>query len=263
MYKILIIFAVLPFIYTPPVDALVINSAGVVVTEDFSGFGGAGLSSEPSTGQLDSDDWRISGLSDGSGRFGGTYITGDFARGTSASGVSGGGVWGFDVDNGPAINRALGVQPIGSDFTPGEITLRLMNDTASTVTSLLVAYDVYVFNDASRASLFNFSYSLNDSTYIDVTSADLISVEGAATNPEWEQNSRSFTLSGLNLLDASQFYLRWSGDDVSGSGSRDQFALDNVSITGYSVVAASVPEPETWVLMTIGIVMLNLRRLRH
>jgi hypothetical protein len=35
---------------------------------------------------------------------------------------------------------------------------------------------------------------------------------------------------------SSRLYLRWTGDDVSGSGSRDEFGLDNITVS-------AVPEP--------------------
>ena len=60
---------------------------------DFDGFTGTGFQSAPTTGQLDSDDWAVSGFSDGSFDFGGTGTSGDFARGTSDVGVVIGGIY--------------------------------------------------------------------------------------------------------------------------------------------------------------------------
>jgi hypothetical protein len=55
--------------------------------------------------------------------------------------------------------------------------------------------------------------------------------------------SRNTTLTGLSIPNNGFFYLRWNGTDVSGSGSRDEFALDDISIT-------AVPEPSTWGLLS-------------
>ncbi len=263
MYRLMVVFAALPLFFSPPTQALVINSAGVAVVEDFSSFSGAGFSPTPAAGQLDSDDWRITGLSDGDGVFGGTYNSGDFARGTSSAGVSTGGIRNFDVDSSVGVNSTLGVQSTTSDFNTGTMTLRVLNNTASTLSSLLLGYDVYVFNDQARSSFFNFSYSFDDIVYTDILAANLISSAAADDLSMWMQNSRSITLDGLNILDASFFYLRWSSGDVvgAGSGSRDQFALDNISVTGFSELPpVNVLEPESWMLMAIGLAMLAWKR---
>ncbi len=261
MYKFIFAFAALPFFYVSPVNALVINTTGVAVVEDFTGFTGAGFSPTPTAGQLNSDAWRITGLSDGDGVFGSTYNSGDFARGMASAGVSNGGLWSFDVDSGAGVDASLGVQPTGSDFSPGSITLRVLNGSSTTLTSLLLAYDVYVFNDAMRASFFDFSYSLDDATYIDVPSVSITSNGVADDLPEWTRFSRSLMLTGLNVFDADFFYLRWLSDDVNGSRSRDQFALDNISVTGFSSAASTpVPAPASWLLIVVGLVMVSWQK---
>ena len=258
MYKIFIVFSALSFLYLPSAQALVINSVGVAVSEDFAGFDGSGFSSTPSAGQLDSDVWRVTGLSDGDGSFGGTYETGDFARGSASAGVTTGGIWSFDL---PGSGRSLGVQPTGGDFTSGAITLRLFNNTAVTLTSLLVDYDLSVFNDQLRSSFFNFSYSYDDGLYTGVPTEDVDSPGLADHLPSWSLTNHTLSLSGLNVLAADSFYLRWFGDDNSSSGSRDQFSLDNISVTGLSSSpSVSVPEPGTWWLMVIGLAMLGFRK---
>ncbi|MBN1217568.1 MAG: hypothetical protein JXM69_01465, partial [Anaerolineae bacterium] len=124
-------------------------------TEEFTGFTGSGFDPNPGVGQLDSDIWSVTGLSDGDLLFGDSQTTGDFARGPSAGGVTTGGVYAFDVGG----NTILGVQPGGTDFTPGEIILRLQNNTGSTITQLDVSYDIWYRNDQPRANSLNFSYS--------------------------------------------------------------------------------------------------------
>ncbi|MEM9273505.1 MAG: hypothetical protein AAGA80_11155 [Cyanobacteria bacterium P01_F01_bin.143] len=195
---------------------------------NFDGFTGSGFQSTPTTGQLDSDDWAISGFSDGSFNFGGTGTSGDFARGTSDGGVITGGIYSFDVGGG---NSTLGVQPTGGDFTPGAITLKLTNDTSNTIVELAISYSVYVYNDITRSNSFNFSYSDDDINYTSVPSLDLASLEAADNIPSWVENSRNTTLTGLNIASGSDFYLRWEGDDISGSQNRDQFALDDITFT--------------------------------
>ena len=57
---------------------------GTTQTIDFTGFDGSGFAPAPAAGQLDSDDWRVTGFSAGSGTFGGTHTTNDFARGAKS-----------------------------------------------------------------------------------------------------------------------------------------------------------------------------------
>ena len=63
-------------------------------TENFNTFTGSGFAPIPSLGQLDSDLWIISGLSDGSMTYGDTRTSsGDFARGQTSNPVTTGGVY--------------------------------------------------------------------------------------------------------------------------------------------------------------------------
>ncbi|ADE56007.1 hypothetical protein [Coraliomargarita akajimensis] len=201
---------------------------------DFDSFNGSGFSATPSSGQLDSNNWAISGMSDGDSTFGGTQSSGDFARGTAAGAVSTGGIYAFDITG----NTALGFQAGGSDFTPGSITLRLTNHTGTAITGLQVEYTVYVYNDQNRSNSLNFSHSSTNSSYSNEAALDLISGELADGSPSWVETARSITLDSLTLANGDVFYLRWSTNDISGAGSRDQFALDDIRLT-------AVPEPST------------------
>lgn len=196
-------------------------------SENFDTFADAGFDSNPAAGQLDSDLWVVTGLSDGDGTFGGSHIGGDFARGLSNGGVGTGGIYAFDVGGG---NTILGIQSGGNDFTPGDIILRLQNNTGSTITQLDVSYDIWYLNDQPRANALNISHSPDDLTYTPVATLDF-------TTPEltdalgWQSTPRSITLTGLNIPNGSYFYLKWTGNDVSGGGSRDEFGLDNVQVS--------------------------------
>ncbi len=137
------------------------------------------------------------------------------------------------------------------------MTLRLLNSTGVTVTALQLSYDIYVRNDNDRANSFNFRYSADDNQYTTVSSLDFTSPGSADSSPEWTSTDRSVTLSGLSIAHGSQFYLQWISDDVSGSGARDEFALDNVSVTAVS----AVPEPSSAALVGLfGVGLLGARR---
>ena len=214
--------------------AVAISSLDTEVKFDFTDFTGSGFSPMPTAGQLDSNNWSVSGLSDGDVNFGGTGTSGDFARGNSTGGETTGGVYAFDVGSG---NIALGVQPIGADFTPGDFTLRLENLTGATVSEIAIAYDLFVLNNEDRANSLNFSYATGSGSYSSIAALDYTSTEAADTPASWINTPKATIISSLALLPNDYLYLKWTGDDVSGSDSRDEFAIDNISIT-----ASAVPE---------------------
>ncbi|WP_176329699.1 ExeM/NucH family extracellular endonuclease [Thioflexithrix psekupsensis] len=197
-------------------------------SENFQNFTGSGFSPTPAAGQLDSDIWSIAGF-DTNVAFGGTETTTstDPTRGSSTGGVSTGGVYAFNTGS----SIALGVQPGGSDFTPGDFILRINNNTGSTVDSLDVSYKIWVRNDQARANSFNFSYSVNGGAFTNVSALNFTSAATADATPSWQSNDRSATLTSLGLASGHNIELKWTGNDASGSGSRDEFALDDVSVS--------------------------------
>jgi hypothetical protein len=230
------------------------TGAGALVTEDFTGFDGSGFSPTPSAGQLNSSEWRVRRLSDGNTGWGDTATTGDFARGSSPGGINAGGIYGFDVDNGAGVNRALGVQATNGDFTWGRMDWRINNNTGDTIDTLDIAYDIYLNNDQNRVSSFNFSFVDDDGATL-VSSLDYTTL-GTADANGWIQVSMNATLD-VNLGDGNNILFRWRGDDVSGNGRRDEIALDNLS-------AEVIPEPSTYAIfigiLAMAIVAIKKRR---
>lgn len=226
---------------------------------DFAGFTGSGFAPNPSAGQLDSDIWRVTGLSDGNGTFGGTHTAGDFARGSSNGGVTTGGIYAF-TNVGTSGNNILGVQPSDADFTPGDFTLRVQNTTGNEITQLYISYKIWVLNNAGRSSSLNFSYSTDDTNYTDVSSLNFTTPEAADGSPAWTSTDRSTTISGLSLANNAYFYLRWVSDDVGGSGSRDEFGLDDIEvrINGPTAITlrslSASAQPTTWPLTALATV---------
>jgi hypothetical protein len=227
--------------------------------ENFNAFRGDGFSATPSSGQLNSNAWRVTGHSDEQGEFGGehagTTLPGlRFSRGVNAGSTTFSGVYAWDLGN---EDYALGIKPTGNDLTPGEITYRFVNDTGETITALDITYEIMVLNNQGRSSSFNFAHSADDNVYISVSSLDFTSPEAADADPEWMSFFRSVTLSDLNIQDGEFYYLQWQTDDVGGSGARDSLGLNNFTIT-------AIPEPGTLVLVGLtGIAALvTLRRKR-
>lgn len=227
---------------------LSIPATGVDVVIDFEStvpgvnngnMTGIGYAPNPSLGQLDSDAWSVIGLSTGTLNFGGTFTSGDFAKGVSGGGVSGGGNYAFIVAPG---DTACGFQGTGSDFTPGSITLKGINNTGGNVDSLRISYDLYYYNDATRGSTFNPSFSLDNTAFTALNSLNDTSIEASSSSPNWTVKNKAITIAAA-LADTDDFYIKWDSSDPLGSGSRDEIAIDNITIR--AIVASVSTGPVT------------------
>ncbi|NNC94857.1 MAG: T9SS type A sorting domain-containing protein [Chitinophagales bacterium] len=207
-------------------------NAGNSVSIDFTGFTGAGFNNPPAAGQLSSVDWEISGFSDVY-TYGSINTSGDFARGTTGGNVTSGGIYA----NTSGGNTRLWIQPTGGDFTPGSLVLYLVNNTGSAIDFLDISYDVSFLNNESRANSFAFAYSSNNTVYSPVPALNVISTE--ALDGQDSVTTRTISLNGLAIPNGGNFYLKWTGDDVSGGGARDEFGLDNIDIS----VPLTNPDP--------------------
>ena len=226
--------------------------ATTIYSEDFAGFNGSGFTATPSAGQLDSDFFRVTGLSDGNGVFGGSHTANDFARGSSDGGVSTGGTYAFDVSNGAAVSdTALGIQQTGSDLTPGDISLRLMNQSSNIINSFEIQFDIYELNNEDRSSSLSFEYAIGDeSSYSQLLFFTSSGAENSDAN--WLRSAQSFSLVPLDWAPAEALFLRWSFDDAGGSGSRDELAIDNI----YVAEMVAIPEPDVLYLFMLGLLAL-------
>jgi hypothetical protein len=189
-------------------------------------FLGTGVNSNPEEGQLNSNGIIFNGFSDGNMIFGGDYVSGDFARGTSTGFKTTGGIYAFEVESN---NKAIGIQPGGTDFTPGEIILKIRNNSGLTTHYLKLTYDVWVLNNEDRSSNFSFSISSDTINFSPISSLDISTETNADTAAIWEKTTKSITISNTTN-DGDFCYLRWSSSDNGGSGSRDEIALDNIQI---------------------------------
>lgn len=206
-------------------------------------YSGAGFSADPTTaGRLNSNAWAVTGWSDGSLAFGGTQTTvNDFGRGSVTAAQTTGGMYAFTGSPASVANPMLLIQPGGSDFAPGTLTLRIKNNGSANITQLAISYNLYVRNDQARSSSFNFSHSADNTTYtavpaLNYTSDAAIDALGLVLVGGGSGPSRTTTITGLNIAPGAFYYIRWSGADVGGSGSRDEFGLDDITATAtYSI----------------------------
>lgn len=248
---------------------LSVAATATTYTVDFDGtvagvanglWAGTGFQPAPTAGRLDSDAWRIMGWSDGNLGFGGTRITAgtDYTRGVSAAGVATAGMYAFT--GGAISGRALGFQPAFADWVPGTATLRVQNNTGVPLTEFDIAYNVFWNNDNVRSSNFNFAWSTDNVTYTSIGALDVTSPTTADAFG-FTLNARSTTISGINVANGGYLYLQWTSADVSGAGaSRDEFALDDIQVTGYDYTmvrltgsSATLSESGTSTVLTLAI----------
>ncbi|MCC7507183.1 MAG: hypothetical protein IT259_17890, partial [Saprospiraceae bacterium] len=211
------------------------NSMAVSVgTNPSTAFSGVGFSPDPViAGRLNSNAWAVTGWSDGALAFGGTNTAGDYARGSVSTAQTTGGFYAFTGTPQSVANPCLMIQPGSSDWAPGTLTLRIENTGTTNITQLTVSYNIYVRNDQGRANSFNFSHSADNVTYTAVPALDYTSIQ-VADALGWvlvgSAPSRSTTITGLSIAPGSFYYIRWNGADAGGSGSRDEFGLDDINV---------------------------------
>lgn len=141
----------------------------------------------PAIGQLDGKAWHF--VNDGANvnnaatfpagtQGGGRNAAFSTAPGGAANNVTGQGWYGFNIGG---SNPALGWQPQGGFATPGMVTLRIENATASTITSLDVTYRVLERNNAAGSNRVRFYHSATNAanSYALIGSLDVTSVGGA------------------------------------------------------------------------------------
>ena len=217
----------------PPDDPPVRQDLTIDFDAETSGYVGeafdaSGIAHEPAPGFLDADGWEIIGFSDGDLAYGEEADGGDYARGTSAGGVSTGGLYAFTVGDG---NTALGVQPTGTDFAPGSVGIRVPVGIDAPA-RVAIAYTLWVRNDEDRATRWTCGISADGETFVAID--ELAAVTGeAATGETWERHDLTATI-GLEEIDLAQpgtLHVRWVATDESGTGSRDETAIDDITIT--------------------------------
>ena len=211
------------------------------VTLDFQTYTGAGLAVRPGPGQLDADDWRVTGLGDApDAAFGEDHASPGFARGASAGGQSAPGLYAFQVAPG---DSAFGLQPGGSDFTPGSVTLRAVNRTGAAIADLRVRFGFWASNDQDQSTTWATSWSLDDVTYQPV--GPMLATDGPlASAPAWTETVVDQLIADAAIPDGAIFYLRFDSDDGGATGARDEIAIDDLALIVAGCGDGEVTPPE-------------------
>lgn len=216
----------------------------LIFTETFDNYTGAGLApaatqTTQSTGTLNSNVWLITGMSDAQPGYGGTVGTGDYGRGNITTNPTTGGVYAATVGSG----KGMAFQPTGTDFTEGansHVTLRLANTTGAAWTGITVNFDWIFRNNEARSDTMNFSWSTDGTNFTTITAVQLVTALTADSTTFTSVSNSNLALTGASVATGGYLYLRWAHTAASGSGSRDEVGIDNVSVNVADTGASSV-----------------------
>lgn len=259
------------------VQATSLTAADVAITEDFNDFFGTGFAPNPGLGQLDSDHWRVQGLAEGDGVFGGTHTTGGFASFFHIGEDPSAGINSYAV----GVNDfALGMQPYEDSLTPGNITYRLQNNTGVGLDLFTISGKIYSFDNSPFASVLDVLWSVDDVNYTSIAGNPSFVSGGdpSTNNTQWQLINFSATVQTPLVSVGDFIYFQFATNDAAPGqeptlppvpnqnpngprtlqGERDQLAIDDISVTG-----SVIPSPTAAVVGLVGMIGLVARRRRN
>ncbi len=236
--KLLLALWALPFIGSSQLN---LHKAGQTFTVDFNdsysdvnvgSYDGSGFESLPDTGQLDSDAWEFSSMA-GSASFGDSSAYPEAAGGSSNGGVSVDGFYAFNLAS-SGSNPAFGWQSSSTNFDPGTVTLKVINNTGSSLNTFRLGFLCAFLNDQNNAVGVSVSYSFDNIVFTAIPALGHSSVE-TADALGWQSERKTTVVQGVSWADGDSLYLQFQSDYLSGSGSSyDEVAIDDISLAGYA-----------------------------
>jgi predicted extracellular nuclease/Ca2+-binding RTX toxin-like protein len=207
-----------------------VPATATIFVTNFASFAASGFApgAAASTGQLDSNVWRVVGLSDQTNpAYGFTGASGgDFGRGLISGDPVTAGVYT------PVNDRALILQPTGAEIEAGGfIEARIQNTSGATATGFDVAFDWAYRNNATRGENMQLAYSTDGTTFTTVAAANFTTPTAIDnTTANFTNQNERVSITGT-VADGGYLYLRWIHVSSVGSGSRDEIGIDNVAVT--------------------------------
>ena len=186
--------------------------------------------------------------------FSGTQVswgstTGGFRNVASAAGLS---ATSTTTEQGASTNRAPGIRQTGTFGDPGASFDFNYATTGLQIDS--IALDALMLSEQGYSTVWLVQYALG------ATPASWSTFTGGTyTDPGvWGSSTLNLGGFGTALDNQANVWVRVVAlSAATGSGSRDTFGIDNVSI---STSVAAVPEPSTWSLLFIGLAGMTVLR---
>ena len=152
-----------------------------------------------------------------------------------------------------STDRAFGGQ-LSSNLNP-TIGARFANNTGTTITSITINYtgEQWRLGALARADRIDFQYStdavsLSTGTWVDENNLDFSAPVTTGTVGALDGNAAAnrtviatFTITGLNINSASEFWIRWT--DFNASGADDGLCTDDFTISVDGIVSPPCLEP--------------------
>lgn len=140
-------------------------------------------------------------------------------------------IWG----NTGNTDTSVGAMTSGSFASPNNLMAFYVNSNANPISALAISYNAKKYRTNTAAASVQFFYSLNGSTWTAVTAGDIaaatIGTGASAYNfgTPTTYSVGSFNITGLNIPNGSNFYLRWN---INTTGASSQaIGIDDVSVT--------------------------------
>lgn len=252
---------------TPLIAQVSITSTGVQYSENFD-IGSSGTASL-NTG------WKVD--TNASARTVGTYSGASsatqYAAAASMSSTATYGIYNYGNSTVGSTDRAVGfLSTSNTAMKSGNLYVQLLNNTASTISTWTISYDVEKYRDGTNSKGFQIQlyYSTDGSAWTSAGNNFLIQFPTAdATNNGYTTtpgttSSITATALNLNISSGSSLYLAWNYSVISGTttSSAQALGVDNFKVTA----ASAVPEPSTYAaiagVFALGGVMWHRRRQR-
>lgn len=207
-----------------------ITNAGIPYFENFNSIANSGTSSTLPVG------WFMSTATytgdNGVGSLGTTY-----SYGTTSS-----------------VERSLG--SLASNATQPKFGINFINNSGVTITSITISYtgEQWRMGQAGVIDRLDFQYSLtatdvSTGTWIDENNLDFVppvttgAVGAIDGNNSSNRTLKSFTITALNILNGSSFWLRWN--DFNPSGADHGNGIDDISVAFNGATAPPCSEPSS------------------
>ncbi|WP_211338540.1 putative metal-binding motif-containing protein, partial [Flavobacterium dankookense] len=199
-------------------------SSGTTLSQNFDGIGSTTTASLPS-------NWKMSvaGTSSPTWSAGGNF-TATTAQASSGSPSAGGR---YNWGNGTTTtDRAVGFMTSGSYANPNSIMVHFQNTSGVQMNDVAFTFDYERYRVNSTACSITFFTSTDGSTWTARTAGDSGAFATGANAYNFTTGtvvSKSFALTGINIPNNGNLYLRWNFN--SGSSNSQGVGLDNFTLT--------------------------------
>lgn len=227
-----------------------IAASGTAYTENFNSIGTSATASLPA-------GWKAQDNNSTTRAWGTANVfSATVTAGNNSTAASSGSFYNWG-DATASSDRAIGFLSAGSGAwvcaanKPLDIYAQYKNDTGNAITKLDISFDYEKYRNSNTTGSagwkFSFYYSTDGSTWTSVSSGDnTFAADGntSATNP-LVVSSKTFSITGLNIANGSNIYLRWSYFVASGTTYTNSagLGLDNVSVTATTTASPACTVP--------------------